>query len=250
MSSIYSFVNKSTEGTIKKIPEIPSVKEFDQFIETMRIMITKDESVFRRDIDINSLSNVYVHLRDSEKFMNEYLHVNFPEIESLEEIEVYPVERFEDIMRSSLSTKVLFYIDILYGDETNSEKMRIYKNRVLSMKFLREFYRGKDFDMMDHVIDDLEDLINDLMNADDEEMEIMFSSDGSVVEKGKLPRSTNLEGYNWRSIFHESRRRNRRNNGINMEGELQLNKVQERAREKNKALDQRFSDVTRGDKTV
>jgi len=214
-------------------------------------MITKNEDVFRRDIDTNSLSNVYVYLRDSEKFMHEYLHIDFPESDLLTMLERYSVERFEYMLRSTLTSDLLVYLDRLYDDKTNLEKMRIYKNRVLSMKFLREFYRGKeDFNIMDHVIDDLEELINDLMDGDEEDIEFMFSTGDNVVEKGKLPRSTNLDGYNWRTIFQESRVRNRKNNGIEMEEGDQLKKVQERVREKNKKLDQFLKDVTRVENKV
>lgn len=251
MSAMYSFVTKSSQHALEKYPGIPSTQEFDEFIEKMRIMITKNEDVFRRDIDTNSLSNVYVYLRDSEKFMHEYLHIDFPESDLLTMLERYSVERFEYMLRSTLTSDLLVYLDRLYDDKTNLEKMRIYKNRVLSMKFLREFYRGKeDFNIMDHVIDDLEELINDLMDGDEEDIEFMFSTGDNVVEKGKLPRSTNLDGYNWRTIFQESRVRNRKNNGIEMEEGDQLKKVQERVREKNKKLDQFLKDVTRVENKV
>jgi len=189
-------------------PGTPSVNEFDEFIEMIRLMITQDEDAFRRDIDINSLSSVYVYLRDSAKFMYEYLHVNFPDIDLLRGLEEDSVEGFEYRLRSSLTSMILVYIDRLYGDKTNSEKMQVYKNRVLSMKIMREFYRGKnEFDVMDIIIDDLEELINDMLEEDEE---FLFSSGDLVVDKSKLPISIDLEGYNWSTIFRESRMRNRR----------------------------------------
>lgn len=247
MSRLYSFVDKSSHETLKKYPGVPDVDDFDGFIEKLRRLITTDVEKFRRDIERSSLSSVYVYLRDSAKFMSEYLHLDFPSGEFLGYLEEDSVDGFDYRLRSSLKSLVLYYLIRLYDGKSNDEKMRIYKNRVLSMKFLREFYCGStDFDIMDLVIDDLEELIDEVLAEDEETKMFMFSSGDNVAEKGKVPPSTDLEGYNWREVFQESRVRNRKNNNVPMEKEPTSTKEQERARKKNKTLDQDFAGVAKG----
>lgn len=98
--------------------------------------------------------------------------------------------------------------------KNNHEKLIMYRDRVLSMKLLRGFSDSTDFGIMDLVIDDLEGFIINLLEEDEEYIEFMFSRGDNVIEKGVLPKSTNLEGYNWRDVFHESRMRNRKNNHV------------------------------------